>query len=210
MKLVILGPPGSGKGTVSEQLEREFHFLHVSAGELLRNEAAQKTEEGQKINALITVGKLVPPEIIVALVKEKVKSKRKYILDGFPRSVDQAEMIKDLSIDKVLYLDVPDELLVERFTGRRVCKQGHHSYHLKYLPPKKAGICDYDGSPLLQRSDDTPKAIKERLRIFHSETKPVIEYYRKKGLLMKIDGSPLPEIVAQNVKEILQKLDPKL
>ncbi|MBI2103220.1 nucleoside monophosphate kinase [Candidatus Woesearchaeota archaeon] len=204
MKLIILGPPGSGKGTVSERLEQEFGFLNVSAGELLRKEAAKKTVNALKIKRTIEAGKLVPNHIVVDMIKKHVKNKRKYLLDGFPRSREQAEAIEDLKIEKVLNLDVKEEVVIERLAGRRVCSQGHHGYHIKYLPPKKAGICDVDGSPLIQRKDDVPSIIKERFKIYHSETEPVAEYYRKKKILLTIDGSGSPEEVYRNVKKALQ------
>ena len=174
MKLIILGPPGSGKGTVSERLEQEFGFLHVSAGELLRKEAAKKTATA---------------------------------LNGFPRSREQAEAIEDLKIEKVLNLDVKEEVVLERLAGRRVCSQGHHGYHIKYLPPKKAGICDVDGSPLIQRKDDAPSIIKERFKIYHTETEPVAEYYRKKKILITVDGSGSPEEVYQRVERAILSHD---
>lgn len=203
MKLIVLGPPGSGKGTISERLEREFGFLHVSAGELLRKEAKQNTAQGRETKKTIEAGKLVPNQLIVGMVKEAVQNKKKYLLDGFPRSVEQAQAIEDLKIDTVLYLEIPQDLVIERFAGRRVCQEGHHSYHIKYLPPKKAGICDIDGSPLLQRADDNPVVIKERFKIFHRETEPVAEYYRKKKILKTVDGSGAPDVVYERVKKVL-------
>lgn len=203
MKLIILGPPGSGKGTVSEQLEEEFGFLHVSAGELLRNEAKKKTAAAVKIKKTIEAGKLVPNILVIEMIKKHVKNKKKYLLDGFPRSLEQAQAIEDLKIEKVLYLAVPEQVVVERLSGRRVCTQGHHGYHVKYLPPKKTGICDVDGSPLIQRKDDTPSVITERFKIYHAETEPVAEYYRKKGILLTIDGSGSPQEVYTKVKKAL-------
>lgn len=203
MKVLILGPPGSGKGTISEQLEKEFHFFHVSAGELLRKEAAKNTAEAKKIKTMIDAGHLVPNELVVKLIKKDVKNKRKYILDGFPRNVEQAEAIEDLKVDVAINLDVPEEIIIERLSGRRVCTQGHHGYHLKYLPPKKAGICNYDGSALIQRKDDTPEVIRERFKIFRQETEPVVGYYQRKKILKQVDGSGSPDLVYERVKEVL-------
>ncbi len=203
MKLIVLGPPGSGKGTISERLEKEFGLLHVSAGELLRKEAKKNTAQGKETKKTIEAGKLVPNNLIVGMIKEAVKTKKKYLLDGFPRSVEQAKTIEDLKIETVLYLEIPQELVIERFAGRRVCQEGHHSFHIKYLPPKKAGICDIDGSRLIQRADDNPAVIKERFKIFHKETEPVVEYYRKKKILKTVDGSGTPDVVYERVKRVL-------
>ena len=200
MKLIILGPPGSGKGTVSERLEKEFGFLHISAGELLRKEAAKNTALGKEIKKTIDAGKLVPNQLIRNLVQGQVSGRKKYILDGFPRSVEQAKAIEELKIDQVLYLTIAEKIVIERFAGRRVCLQGHHSYHIKYLPPKKAGVCDVDGSPLIQRADDNPAVIKERFKIFHQQTEPVADYYRKKKILKTVDGSSSPDEVYNKVK----------
>ncbi len=203
MKLIVLGPPGSGKGTISERLEREFGFLHISAGELLRKEAKKNTAQGRETKKTIEAGKLVPNRLIVGMVKEAVQNKKKYLLDGFPRSVEQAQSIEDLKIETVLYIEIPQDLVIERFAGRRVCQEGHHSYHVKYLPPKKAGVCDIDQSPLIQRADDNPTVIKERFKIFHKETEPVAEYYRKKRILKTVDGSGTPDVVYERVKKVL-------
>ncbi len=203
MKLIVLGPPGSGKGTISERLEKEFGFLHISAGELLRKEAKKNTPQSRETKKTIESGKLVPNQLIVEMIQKAVKNKKKYLLDGFPRSVEQAQAIEDLKIDTVLYLEIPEDLVIERFAGRRVCQEGHHSYHIKYLPPKKAGICDVDGSLLIQRADDNPVVIKERFKIFHKETEPVAEYYRKKKILKTVDGSGAPDVVYERVKKVL-------
>ena len=204
MKLIILGPPGSGKGTVAERLEQDFSFFHISAGELLRKEAITNTLQGKKIKALIDAGHLVPDEFIHDLIQKKIGNKRKYILDGFPRSVEQARMIEDFQVNKALYLAVPEDLIVERLSGRRVCAQGHHGYHIKYLPPKKAGICDIDGSALIQRKDDLPAVIKERFKVFHEQTAPVADYYQKKKMLIIIDGSGSPDEVYRLGRKKLQ------
>ncbi len=203
MKLIVLGPPGSGKGTISERLEKDFGLLHVSAGELLRKEAKKKTKQGKQTKKTIEVGKLVPHSLIVGMIKKTVKNKKKYLLDGFPRALEQAQAIEDLKIETVLYLKIPQDLVIERFAGRRVCQEGHHSFHIKYLPPRKTGICDVDGSPLLQRADDNPIIIKERFKIFHKETEPVVEYYRQKRILKTVDGSGTPDEVYERVKKVL-------
>ncbi|MBU0457299.1 MAG: nucleoside monophosphate kinase [Nanoarchaeota archaeon] len=205
MKLILLGPPGSGKGTVSEKLEKDLNLLHISAGELLREEVQKKTTIGKDIKEYIDRGELVPNKFVVEMVKLEVKNKDNYILDGFPRSIEQAKEIEDLGITLVIYLEVPEKIVIERFAGRRVCKEGTHGYHIKYLPPKKEGICDQDGSPLVQRKDDKPEVIKERFRIYHQETQPLIDYYTKKSILKKVDGALAPEIVYTAVKKVVKK-----
>lgn len=205
MKLILLGPPGSGKGTVSERLEKDFRLLHVSAGELLREEVRKETPIGKDIKKYIEKGELVPNKFVVEMMKLEISSRNNYILDGFPRSVEQAKLIEDFKIDLVIYFEVPEEIVIERFAGRRTCSKGNHGYHLKYLPPKKKGICDVDGSPLVQRKDDKPKVIRERFKIYYKETKPLIEYYKKKGILKTVDGTPAPEEVYSNVKKLLKE-----
>jgi len=204
MKIILLGPPGSGKGTVSERLEKDFNLFHLSAGELLREEVAKETTIGKEIKKYISQGELVPAKFVVELVKLEVAKKTDYILDGFPRSIDQAQEIDDLDIDAVILLDVPEEVVIERFSGRRMCEKAGHGYHLKYIPPKKEGICDIDGSTLIQRVDDKPEVIKKRFQVYHRETQPLIEYYMKKNLLKKVDASKDPETVYREVKNVLK------
>ncbi|MBI2662019.1 nucleoside monophosphate kinase [Candidatus Woesearchaeota archaeon] len=206
MKLIIMGPPGSGKGTVSERLEKEYGWLHVSPGELLREEVVKGTRIGKEIKSYIESGKLVPDRFVVEMVKLEVKGKDNYILDGFPRSLDQAKSIEELKIDIVIYLDVSEEEVIKRFAGRRVCEQGTHGYHVQYLPPKKEGICDVDGSKLVQRKDDTPKVIKQRFKIFHEQTETVRKFYDKKKMAVKIDASKEPEKVYDLVKKVVKEM----
>ncbi|MBU0470196.1 MAG: nucleoside monophosphate kinase [Nanoarchaeota archaeon] len=204
MKIILLGPPGSGKGTVSERLEKDFNLAHVSAGELLREEVKKDTAIGRDIKKFMEKGNLVPNRFVVEMVKLEVNGKDNYILDGFPRSVEQAKLIEGLGIDLVISLEVPEQIVIERFAGRRVCGTGEHGYHLKYLPPKKEGVCDYDGTKLVQRKDDNPEVIKERFRIYHAETQPLVDYYKKKGILKTVDGAPAPEVVYAAVKKIVK------
>lgn len=205
MKLILLGPPGSGKGTVSEKLEKEFHLKHVSAGELLREEVRKSTTIGKDIQKIMEKGELVPDELITEIIKLEVKDKTNYILDGFPRTLGQAKAVEKLGVEKIIYLDVPEKVVIERFAGRRLCEKGVHGYHVKYLPPKKAGICDLDGSKLIQRPDDQPKIIKERFRVFHEKSQAVVDYYRKKRKLLVVDASQAPEEVYREVKRIIGK-----
>ena len=203
MKLILLGPPGSGKGTVSEKLEHDFKFRHISAGELLRKQVRQKTAIGKLVKPIMERGDLVPDDITIGLIKKAVAGKKHYLLDGFPRTLYQANKIEDLKIDLVLYLVVHEKVVVKRLAGRRVCEKGIHNYHLTFLPPKIKGLCDLDGSTLMQRKDDHPTAIKERFRVYHRQTEPVVRFYRKKGILKKVNAALLPEEVYVAVKRLL-------
>lgn len=203
MKLLLLGPPGSGKGTIAEKLEKDFHLTSYSAGELLREEVKKGTTIGKEIAKYLQQGKLVPDQFVVEMIKLEVRGKNNYILDGFPRSLEQAKAIEGLKLSKAIFLDVPEKVVVERLSGRRVCQKGTHTYHLQYLPPKKKGFCDHDGTKLIQRKDDTPKVIRERFRVYHRSTQPVVEYYRKKKRLKVVDGSLSPEEVYRQVKKLM-------
>jgi adenylate kinase len=204
MKLILLGPPGSGKGTVSEKLVKDLKLQHVSAGELLREEVDKQTTIGTQIKKFIEKGDLVPDQFVVEMVKLQVSRKDNYILDGFPRTVNQAREINDLQIDMAIYLEVPEKIVIERFAGRRVCEKGKHGYHIKYLKPKKEGICDVDGTKLVQRKDDNPKIVKERFQVYHSKTQPLINYYKKKGILHTVDGTPAPDEVYESVRKVIK------
>ena len=202
MKLIILGTPGSGKGTISEMLEKEFGWFHLSAGALLREEVEKKTSLGKDIQKFIDKGKLVPDMLITEMVKMELVGKKNFILDGFPRTVGQAEVIGDLPVDKILFLDVPEKIVIRRFAGRRKCPKGH-GYHMINLPPKKVGVCDVDGLPLSRRADDNPEVIKERFKVYGKQTAPVAEYYQKKKKLIMIDSVESPEEVYRRVKKVL-------
>ncbi|MDO8510959.1 MAG: nucleoside monophosphate kinase [Nanoarchaeota archaeon] len=196
MKLIILGPPGSGKGTVSERLAKDFHLFHVSVGDLLRKEAKKNTALGKKISSYIDKGDLVPHQMAIDIAKKAIDKKQNFIFDGFPRSVDQAKLIQDVDIDAVIYLDVPEKDVVKRLSGRLLDPVTRKTYHLQYLPPPKNIM-----KRLIQRKDDTPKVIKERFKVYHQETEPVIKYYQKKGVLKKIDGRGDPAAVYARVKK---------
>ena len=202
MKLIILGPPGSGKGTVSEQLAQEFHFLHVSVGDLLRAETKRKTTLGKEISSYMDKGNLVPHQMAVDIAKKAIGKKKNFLFDGFPRSIDQAKLIEDLDVDLVIYLDAPQEEIVKRLSGRLLDPVTGKTYHQQYLPPPKNIM-----GRLVQRKDDTPKVIKERFKVYHQETEPVIKYYQKKRILAKIDGTGSPKEVYERVKKAVKKIE---
>lgn len=205
MKLILLGPPGSGKGTVADRLEKEFHLKHISAGQLLREEVAKGTPLGKDIKKIIEKGLLVPDELVTQIIKLEIRNKNDYILDGFPRTVNQAQETEEWKIGLVIYLEIAEKEVIKRLSGRRVCSNGEHNYHVKYLPPKKRGVCDADGTKLIRRKDDDPKIIQERFRVYEKQTKPVVEYYRKQGVLKMVDAAQSPEKVYGGVRKIVLK-----
>lgn len=203
MKLIILGPPGSGKGTIAGRLEKEFKFKQISAGELLREEVAKGTTIGKDIQKIMEKGGLVPNNLVNEIVRLEIQGKKHYILDGFPRTLEQAKSINDLPITKVLYAEVPLKVVVERLSGRRVCAKGIHNYHLKYIPPRKAGVCDVDKTPLRRRKDDAPLSVQRRFQVYQKQTLPVIRYYKRKRILVTVDARGEPHRVYQLVKKAL-------
>lgn len=193
MKLILIGSPGAGKGTQAKVLSKHFDIAHISTGDLLRDEINQKTELGLKIIDIMNAGELVSDEIVAKLLSNRIEKddcKNGFILDGYPRNVEQAESLPSIvgDIDKVVLISVEDELIIERMVGRRGCPQCGQMYHIKYNPPKKEGICDECGAKLVIRKDDNEETVKNRLSVYHTSTSPIIDYYKNKGLLLKING----------------------
>jgi len=213
MNIVFLGPPGAGKGTQAKILVERYGIPQISTGDMLREHRAKGTELGKKAQEYMDKGQLVPDEIILGMVKERLSQpdcEKGFILDGFPRTVAQAEALDQLlaemgkKLDFALALVVPDELLVERLTGRRTCKNCGMMYHIKYKPPKVEGKCDVRGGELYQRPDDNEETVRNRLKVYHESTAPLIEYYKNKGLLREIDGSKSIEEITQQIIQILE------
>ncbi len=213
MNIVFLGPPGAGKGTQAKILIERYGIPQISTGDMLREHRAKGTELGKKAQEYMDKGQLVPDEIILGMVKERLSQpdcQKGFILDGFPRTVAQAEALDKLleemgkKLDFALALIVPDELLVERLTGRRTCKSCGMMYHIKYKPPKVDNKCDVCGGELYQRPDDNEETVRNRLKVYHESTAPLIEYYRKKGILREIDGSKSIEEITQQIIQILE------
>ncbi|MCI4454187.1 MAG: adenylate kinase [Thermodesulfobacterium sp.] len=213
MNIVFLGPPGAGKGTQAKILIERYGIPQISTGDMLREHRAKGTELGKKAQEYMDKGQLVPDEIILGMVKERLSQpdcQKGFILDGFPRTVAQAEALDKLlsemgkKLDFALALIVPDDLLVERLTGRRTCKNCGMMYHIKYKPPKVEGKCDVCGGELYQRPDDNEETVRNRLKVYHEQTAPLIEYYKNKGILREIDGSKSIEEITQQIISILE------
>lgn len=195
--MVLLGPPGAGKGTQAKLLQEEFAACQISTGDILRQAVAQQTPLGQEAAQYINRGALVPDDVIVNLVAERLKQKdceKGFILDGFPRTIAQAESLDailkrmNLSLNGVLSVQVPEQVIIERLAGRRTCKSCGALSHVAFNPPKKAGVCDRCGGELFQRDDDREGTIANRLKVYESQTAPLVDYYRERGLLRAIDG----------------------
>jgi adenylate kinase len=204
LNLILIGPPGAGKGTQAERLQHDFQLPFISTGEMLREHVKQETDLGLQAKSYMDAGDLVPDELILAMVAERLRApdaQDGFILDGFPRNLEQAAALeKQLSelgrrVTAALLIDVPDEELIRRLSGRRVCVKAGHNYHVEFDPPKHEGVCDQDGSRLVQRDDDKPEVIKNRLEVYHEKTKPLIDYFDQQGLMRRIDGTrPAPEV----------------
>lgn len=193
--VILLGAPGSGKGTVAGKLAAEnAHLKHVSSGDLLRGAVAKGTEAGKKAKDFMEAGKLVPDELIATMIKDVVAETTgdvTMLLDGFPRNLAQAKILEEMGapVKSAVLIDVPDAMIQDRIAGRRTCPKCKAGYHIKNLPPKVEGFCDKCGAELVIRKDDNPDTVKDRLAVYHSETEPLIAFYRDKNLLRKIDGT---------------------
>jgi adenylate kinase len=207
VNLLIMGAPGGGKGTQAEILAKELNIPTISTGAMLRNAIAEGTQLGARAKTYIDAGELVPDDVIIGIVIEMLKSdacSKGYILDGFPRTIAQAEAIDKagINIDHVLVLEVADEVIVDRVSGRRVCEKCGATFHVTNNPPKKEGICDVCGAKLIIRDDDNPETVKNRLVTYHKQTEPVIDYYKDK--LIKVEGVGSVESISQKLLSALE------
>jgi len=208
MKLVFLGPPGAGKGTLATLAKDALGIVHISTGDIFRANIKNGTPLGLKVKAILDSGGLVPDETTIEIVKDRLAQpdcKAGYLLDGFPRTVVQAEALAGFEkLDAVVNFVLEDREIVARLSGRRVCKNCGTGFHLTALPPKKAGTCDQCGGELIQRKDDEAASIQERLKVYAASTQPLIDWYQKKGLLKNIDASPAPAEVLKDLKKVLK------
>jgi len=192
MKLVLIGAPAAGKGTQARKLINRFQLAYISTGDMLREEVSRGTDLGNQAKSIMASGGLVPDELIISIVNERIKQddcKNGFILDGFPRTTVQAEKLDEMvKLDKAIYINAPDDVMLERITARETCPKCGASYNKISLPSKKAGICDVCGEGLTQRKDDTLEAGKARLATFHEQSEPLVEYYNKQGILFEVDG----------------------
>jgi adenylate kinase len=215
LNLILLGPPGAGKGTQAERLVEDFGLPYYATGEILRGAVKEGTELGRKAKEYMDRGDLVPDEVISGVIGERIASAEAldgFLLDGFPRTIAQAEAL-EVALEPlgrrptaVLSIEVPDEEVVRRLSGRRVCERNGHPYHVDFDPPKNDGFCDQDGSPLVQRDDDQEETVKHRLEVFHEQTAPLADYYERQGLLRRFDGSRAPDEVHAHIRATLATL----
>ncbi len=215
LNLVLLGPPGSGKGTQGERLQEDLELPYWATGDILRAAVREGTELGRSAKEYMDRGDLVPDELIVSMIGERIDSPEAadgFILDGFPRTEPQAEALAaklselGRELTAVLLIDVSDEEVVRRLGGRRTCLENGHVFHIEFNPPQQEGVCDLDGSELIVRDDDKPEVIRHRLEQYHEKTAPLIEFYDHQSLLRQIEGSKAPEAVAEEISRTLATL----
>ena len=214
MRIVLLGAPGAGKGTQCKSLVSRYRLLHLSSGDILRQERSEGTELGKKAQSYMDSGALVPDEIIIEMMAKAIEKAPTagFILDGFPRTVNQAVALDKAlgesgqKIDAVLNLEVDDGIIEKRMTGRRSCPQCGAVYHIENMKPKTEGVCDHDGAELIQRPDDNPEVVEKRLETYHQQTEPLVDYYKKQGIVHDFDANDEAGVVASSIFDALDSL----
>jgi adenylate kinase len=215
LNLVLLGPPGSGKGTQGERLNEDLRLPYYATGDILRAAVREETELGRSAKEYMDRGDLVPDDVIVGVIAERIDSSEAldgFILDGFPRTTPQAEALDaklselGRGVSAVLLIDVSDDEVVRRLGGRRTCEANGHVFHVEFEPPQQEGVCDVDGSPLVVRDDDKPEVIRKRLETYHEKTEPLVSYYDSRSALRRIEGEAAPEGVAEQIRRTLTTL----
>ncbi len=213
MRLILLGPPGAGKGTQASKITEEYELPHISTGDIFRKNIKEGTELGKKAKGYMDKGLLVPDEVVVAIVEDRLKEddcKEGFLLDGFPRTVNQAEQldkvleIMNISLDSVINIKVDKNILIGRAVGRRICKECGKTYHIQFNPSKNDGKCDVCGGGLYQRDDDKEETVTKRIEVYLNETAPLINYYKAKGLLVDIDGEQDIDKVFEDISRTLR------
>ena len=209
MNLILLGAPGAGKGTQAEILCERLNIPTISTGNMIREALKSGTEMGLKAKAFIEAGKLVPDEVVIGIVDERLRQedcKNGFILDGFPRTIPQAEALDRMgvTIDRVVDINVPDEVITRRVSGRRACLDCGNTYHIETKKPQKEGVCDRCGSTLVQRKDDKPETVQERLQVYHEQTEPLRDYYAAAGKLLVVDGQQGIQEIAEQTLSLLK------
>jgi adenylate kinase len=215
LNLILLGPPGAGKGTQATLLTEDFGLPHIATGDILRAACDAQTELGLLAKKFMDEGELVPDTVVIGVILERLgddDARDGFLLDGFPRTIEQADALggqleaHERRLTATLLLDAPDDLVVRRISGRRVCRKEAHTYHVEFDPPKHADRCDIDGSPLEQRDDDREDTVRRRLAVYHSQTEPLIAYYEERGLLWRFDGTRSPTEVHAHIRATLATL----
>ncbi|PSR71872.1 hypothetical protein EW026_g4067 [Hermanssonia centrifuga] len=212
LRTILVGPPGAGKGTQAPRIKEEFCVCHLATGDMLRDQVTKQTSLGVQAKKIMDAGGLVSDDIMVGMIKDQLENNKEckngFVLDGFPRTVPQAEKLDAMltnrkeKLDSVVELVIPDQLLISRITGRLIHPASGRSYHREFNPPKKPMVDDETGEPLIQRSDDNVEALRKRLTVFHSQTGPVVEYYKKKNLWHPIDAAQAPSVVWDNLRKV--------